>query len=112
MDLPPYGTVLGRLSDLPDPGGREAGWEATPLFLVRKGSDVRCFVNICPHAGRALDWAPGRFLMDNGHLVCAAHGAVFTVPDGNCVSGPCRGQRLHEVPIELRERVIYLTSES
>lgn len=108
--------ALARAVDVPDGGalaasGQTAGG-AEPLVLLRRGDSIRAFLNICPHAGRALDWAPGRFLMDNGHLVCGAHGAVFTVPDGNCVSGPCRGQRLHEVPVELRDGVVYLTPDS
>jgi nitrite reductase/ring-hydroxylating ferredoxin subunit len=108
--------ALARATDVPDGGALAASGETNgateSLVLLRRGDSVRAFLNICPHAGRALDWAPGRFLMDNGHLVCAAHGAVFSVPDGSCVSGPCRGQRLREVAVELREGVIYLIADS
>lgn len=78
------------------------------LLLMRRGDEVRAFLNVCPHAGRRLDWAPGRFLFDAGLLVCAAHGACFRVPDGHCVSGPCRGQSLTEVPLLLRDGAVHL----
>jgi nitrite reductase/ring-hydroxylating ferredoxin subunit len=103
--------ALARIADVPEGGalaarGQVEGSEES-LVLLRKGEAVHAFLNVCPHAGRALDWAPGRFLIDSGHLVCAAHGASFTVPDGQCVAGPCRGQRLREVPVSLREGFVF-----
>lgn len=70
------------------------------LVLHRSGDRVRAWLNICPHAGRRLDWAPGRFLLSKtGQLVCAAHGATFELGAGECVAGPCRGQSLRAVPV-------------
>ena len=79
--------------------------EGAPQSLIvrRRGADVRGWLNICPHAGRRLDWAPGRFLLDKGHLVCAAHGASFELEHGLCISGPCRGQSLVPVPVALAD---------
>jgi nitrite reductase/ring-hydroxylating ferredoxin subunit len=71
------------------------------LIVTRKGDQVRAFRNQCPHAGRPLDWAPGKFIIDQGRLVCAAHGASFSLPDGTCVGGPCRGESLSEVAVEV-----------
>ena len=78
------------------------------LIVLRGDEAVRVFFNTCPHAGRRLDWAPGRFLIDQGFLVCAAHGACFSMSDGSCVSGPCRGQSLAEVPSEIRDGDVYV----
>ncbi len=73
---------------------------AESLILHRSGDRVRAWLNICPHAGRRLDWAPGRFLLSKtGQLVCAAHGATFELNAGECVAGPCRGQSLRAVPV-------------
>lgn len=73
---------------------------AESLILHRSGDRVRAWLNICPHAGRRLDWAPGRFLLSKtGQLVCAAHGATFELDAGECVAGPCRGQSLRAVPV-------------
>ncbi len=72
------------------------------LIVHRSGEAVRAWLNICPHAGRRLDWAPGQFLRSkDGLLVCAAHGACFDLADGQCVSGPCRGQALASVAVAI-----------
>lgn len=74
----------------------------TPLWLVvtRNQGTPRAWLNVCPHAGRALNWAPDKFLKDeHGRLVCAAHGAVFEPADGTCVSGPCQGAALRGVDV-------------
>lgn len=67
---------------------------AQSLVITRVGARLAAFHNICPHAGRRLDWAPGQFLIDQGRLVCAAHGAAFDLGSGVCVSGPCKGAAL------------------
>lgn len=77
--------------------------EPTALILLKRGETVRAFHNVCPHAGRPLELAPGRFIVEDGYLICAAHGACFTIPEGECVAGPCRGQSLAEVVVELRD---------
>ncbi|KLD68839.1 ferredoxin, partial [Xanthomonas hyacinthi DSM 19077] len=49
------------------------GGEVASLLLYRDGDGVRAWANVCPHAGRRLDWAPGQFLKSReGHVVCAA----------------------------------------
>ena len=71
--------------------------------------DVRAWLNVCPHAGRRLDWAPGKFLRaKDGMLVCAAHGASFELANGVCVAGPCRGESLRAVAVEVRDGGISL----
>ena len=77
---------------------------AESLILYRDGDQVRAWLNICPHAGRRLDWAPGKFLLSkDGLLVCAAHGASFELREGACVAGPCRGESLRAVAVEVVE---------
>ncbi len=79
------------------------------LVLYREGDDVRGWLNICPHAGRRLDWAPGQFLKSKvGDLVCAAHGASFSLADGSCVAGPCKGDRLRAVALDVRDGQVFL----
>ncbi len=80
-----------------------------PLILFRDGDEVRAWVNVCPHAGRQLDWAPGEFLKSkDGLLVCAAHGASFELQAGECVAGPCRGESLRKVGVEVRDGAVWL----
>jgi len=94
---------LAVLDNLPDGGLLEVEAEvdgvAESLILRRDGDRVRAWLNICPHAGRRLDWAPGKFLISNGLLVCAAHGASFELREGVCVGGPCRGDSLRVVAV-------------
>ncbi len=74
--------------------------DAESLILYRTGDRVRAWLNVCPHAGRRLDWAPGQFLKSkDGLLVCAAHGASFELDNGDCVAGPCRGDSLRAVDV-------------
>ena len=84
--------------------------DAESLILHRDGQSVRGWFNVCPHAGRRLDWAPGKFLRSDGLLVCAAHGASFELRDGACVAGPCRGQSLRAVALEVRDGGVYLAN--
>jgi nitrite reductase/ring-hydroxylating ferredoxin subunit len=99
-------SVSGSLTQLPAPppeglSETEASvdGEMQSLIVLRRGAQVRAWLNICPHAGRRLDWAPGKFLVDHGRLVCAAHGAAFELEHGLCVAGPCRGQSLVAVAL-------------
>jgi nitrite reductase/ring-hydroxylating ferredoxin subunit len=82
------------------------------LILHRRGQQVQAWLNVCPHAGRRLDWAPGRFLKSKeGHLVCAVHGATFEPDTGHCIAGPCRGDRLRSVAVEVRDGQVRLVEE-
>lgn len=83
--------------------------DAESLILYREGDAVRAWLNICPHAGRRLDWAPGEFLRSkDGLLVCAAHGASFELGGGECLAGPCRGEALRAVPVVVRDGGVFL----
>ena len=76
--------------------------DAESLIVHRDAAGaVRAWLNVCPHAGRRLDWAPGQFLRSkDGLLVCAVHGASFALATGECVAGPCRGEHLREVAVQ------------
>lgn len=101
------------LEDMEDGGfaeiEAEINGDSESLLLYRDGGEVRAWLNVCPHAGRRLDWAPGKFLKSKeGHLVCAAHGASFELQRGDCVAGPCRGDSLRAVPVQVVEGVVRL----
>lgn len=87
--------------------------DAESLILHRDGDSVRAWLNVCPHAGRRLDWAPGKFLKSKeGLLVCAVHGATFELAQGHCVAGPCRGDRLRAIAVEVRDGVVVLAART
>jgi nitrite reductase/ring-hydroxylating ferredoxin subunit len=103
---PDAAPALAALAALPDgvPAACETAVGGAPdsLILLRRGDAVRGWLNVCPHAGRRLDWAPGKFLLSKtGQLVCAVHGASFELDAGECVAGPCRGQSLRAVAVRV-----------
>jgi len=84
--------------------GFRVGGGPWPLsgFLVRKGDGIHAYLNRCPHAGHPLDLKPNSFLTpDHSLLVCSSHGALFEIDTGYCVDGPCAGESLVPIPIEL-----------
>jgi nitrite reductase/ring-hydroxylating ferredoxin subunit len=36
-------------------------------------------------------------------MVCGAHGASFALDDGACAGGPCNGDPLERIDIEVRD---------
>jgi len=83
-----------------------------PAFAVRYHGRVHAYVNRCAHAWVELDWDEGQFFDFSGlYLVCATHGAAYRPDTGECVHGPCRGQRLAKLEVEERPDGIYLLSD-
>ena len=112
-DAEAAGPALALASAIEDGGFAEAeamvGGSAESLILHRDGAAVRAWLNVCPHAGRRLDWAPGKFLKSkDGLLVCAVHGASFELQRGECVAGSCRGDALRAVAIVVRDGAVFL----
>jgi nitrite reductase/ring-hydroxylating ferredoxin subunit len=104
---------IARLDQIEDGGFFETeaplDGDAESLILHRDGDTVRAWLNVCPHAGRRLDWAPGKFLRDKqGHLICAVHGATFELVEGDCVAGPCKGAALKAIAVEIRDGAVYV----
>jgi nitrite reductase/ring-hydroxylating ferredoxin subunit len=110
--IPEQMRALCRVDDIPDGGGK--GFPApagsfTGLFAIRQGNDVFVYVNACPHIGTPLDWVPDKFLtVDGKRIICATHGAEFRINDGHCVSGPCTGDTLEKVLIQVNDGVIFI----
>lgn len=108
--------ALCRLDDIPEGGSRGFGPAPggfTGLFAVRREGRVFVYVNCCPHIGTPLDWAPGHFLDPDGRrIVCATHGAEFAIEGGLCLHGPCFGERLESVKIEIRDGVVFVPGDA
>ena len=108
--------MLCRLDDIPEGGAKGFGPSSggfTGLFAVRRGEQVVVYVNACPHLGVPLDWTPDRFLSGDGsRIVCATHGAEFRIGDGLCLRGPCLGDRLEAVMIEVNEGVVLVPEDA
>lgn len=73
-------------------------------FLIWKQDEVRAYVNSCPHVGVALNWQPDKFLsFDEYAIICSTHGAMFTLLEGYCFQGPCKGQKLQSIAVEITD---------
>lgn len=104
MSLPPPGEVLGRVEAIPDPGGRVADWPGLPIILARKGDEVRAYINVCPHAGRALNLPDGRVIAHAGcYLICPAHGAIFDILTGKGDGALAGGDALKPVRVRVED---------
>jgi len=84
------------------------GRKETDIFLVKKDEHVFAYQDICPHAQAPLEWNPDEFLDEKKEsIICAMHGAKFTIETGDCISGPCKGAALTTVKIELIDGDIF-----
>ena len=104
---------LCRLTALEDPGSRgfvvESSQGPVELFVVRRGDSFYAYQNHCPHTGVNLEWMPDQFLdMTGGMIQCATHGALFRIEDGYCLRGPCAGESLRPLKLELRDGALIL----
>ena len=103
--------TICRVDEIPDGGAVSATIDSATggfeLILLREGEAVFAYHNECPHQGRRLDWAPGRFLVNEGRIICAAHGATFDVSSGACLGGPCRNG-LVAMPVEVLDGEVRL----
>ena len=90
-----YGFQLARL----DEDGQERPW---PIVIVRWGRQAFGYVNRCPHNGVNLDWERDQFLDAYGtRLMCGKHGALFDIGTGDCIEGPCTGQGLEPIDVQV-----------
>lgn len=107
-DDTPAWVRLCTLDELPQAGARGfdlRGRGTDDLFVVRRGDLLRAYRNSCPHwPGASMPWRKDGYLDGAAeHIVCHGHGARFTLEDGLCVMGPCRGQMLEAVPLRIEE---------
>lgn len=108
--------VLCSLAELDATGSRgfavgEGDW---PLrgFVVKTATGAAAYVNYCPHAGHPLNLRPHRFLTPDGNLIlCCSHGALFVRDNGLCIAGPCQGQSLKAIPVEITEGFVMLRED-
>ena len=68
------------------------------IFVLRRGTAIRAYLNRCPHQRARLEYRKDRFMSADGErVICHAHGAHFDADTGLCTHGPCLGQSLEPV---------------
>jgi nitrite reductase/ring-hydroxylating ferredoxin subunit len=88
------------------------GLRTRSALVGRAGGRVVAYANLCQHNPAPLDLtnvpdvtpegvrrAP---MADDGHhLMCHSHGALYRPSDGLCVLGPCYGQHLFALDVDV-----------
>lgn len=87
------------------------GRRGTEIILRRENGDVFAWRNSCPHKPKIPLDPGGGAIIDDDQIVCHEHGARFECGDGFCTSGPCRGDALEEIDIDVRDGDVYLSDE-
>lgn len=100
---------LCAVSDLPEQEGLAVMTGQGEVVLLQRDGQVYAYRNQCPHLGIDLNFQPDVFMdLDGMFIQCANHGALFQVEDGLCIHGPCQGQSLQPVAIEVRDGTVWL----
>jgi nitrite reductase/ring-hydroxylating ferredoxin subunit len=74
----------------------------TECFAIRVGKNVYAYANQCKHIPLPLDFGDGDFLTnDRKYFLCKNHGAIYELKTGLCVAGPCSGDSLDLLKIEI-----------
>ncbi|HIP80958.1 MAG TPA: Rieske (2Fe-2S) protein [Leucothrix mucor] len=76
----------------------------TSIFIIRKNDLIFAYQNSCPHAKASLEWNDDDFLDETKqHIICAMHGATFSIEAGECLGGPCKNKGLEAVNVQVLE---------
>jgi nitrite reductase/ring-hydroxylating ferredoxin subunit len=108
--------VICKLAELPEGAcrGFTLGAGDWPLhgFVVRVRGTVHAYLNSCPHARHPLNLRQHDFLTADGLLIlCHSHGALFERQTGYCVAGPCAGQGLERLPLQLEGDFVLIAAD-
>jgi nitrite reductase/ring-hydroxylating ferredoxin subunit len=76
------------------------------IIVLRRHGRLHAWLDSCPHysTGTPMAWKTDAYLNgEKTHLACHSHGALFDMETGDCVLGPCLGQRLTRIDIAVSE---------
>ena len=72
------------------------------IFITQRDGAYYAYNNLCPHLQTELEFLENQFLDRDGEFIeCSTHGALFDVESGECISGPCQGDFLEKVKIDV-----------
>lgn len=102
---------LCNVSDVAEATAKSFMVENKDIVVVNDYGQFKAYLNWCPHLGIELNFMPDQFLDPEGRfIVCANHGALFELEQGECIAGPCAGQGLVAVNLIQKEQEIYIES--
>ncbi len=72
------------------------------IFITQRDGSYYAYNNLCPHLQTELEFLENQFLdRDGEYIECSTHGALFNVESGECISGPCQGDFLEKIKIDV-----------
>jgi len=79
-------------------------WNGQPVegFVVNYRGSFYAYLNRCCHIPMPMDWFENEFLSEDGRfIICATHGATYDPATGKCVAGPCPGEYLERLSVQV-----------
>lgn len=72
------------------------------IFITQRDGSYYAYNNLCPHLQTELEFLENQFLdRDGEYIECSTHGALFNIESGECISGPCQGDFLEKIKIDV-----------
>jgi len=100
------GRVVARVDEV-QPGAIKKFWLICQKYrldaiLINDQGNYYAYVNRCRHMPTPLDFVRDEFYSDDRrYLQCYTHGALYEFASGLCVSGPCKGESLYRLPVQV-----------
>jgi nitrite reductase/ring-hydroxylating ferredoxin subunit len=100
------GRVIAKVGEM-TPGSVKKFWlicqkYRLDAFLINDRGSFHAYVNQCRHMPTPLDFVRDQFLSDDGRFLrCYTHGALYDFATGLCVDGPCKGESLYRLPVQV-----------
>ncbi|WP_269914985.1 Rieske (2Fe-2S) protein [Acinetobacter sp. HY1485] len=91
------------MEDIPEREARSFTLESgVQIFITQRDGHFFAYKNLCPHLKVELEFLENQFLdQEQEYIECSTHGALFMVETGECISGPCTGQSLTKINIQV-----------
>lgn len=91
------------MEDIPEREARSFTLEnGAQIFITQRDGHFFAYKNLCPHLKVELEFLENQFLdQEKQYIECSTHGALFMVETGECISGPCMGQSLTKIKIQV-----------
>jgi nitrite reductase/ring-hydroxylating ferredoxin subunit len=80
--------LLCKTDQINDRDARSFDTPQGEVIVASRDGMFYAYLNRCPHLGISLEFQEQQFMdMDHEYLMCANHGALFQVENGECVFG-------------------------
>lgn len=91
--------------------GDARGFGPVPAFgrkviVLRRAGKLHGWLDACPHyeGGTPMAWKNDAYFNgERSHIACHSHGALFDPETGECILGPCLGQRLTRIELKVSD---------